>query len=118
MSRRQKDPLRAVSAEERAELIRLSCSQSTPAAWVARATALLAVADGQSYLAAARQAGRCDNDTVAAWVTRFNREGMAAVRVSIGTQSGPRIGVQKGPLRRGNRVVQMDDPGGGVRGRG
>ena len=79
MSRRQKDPLRAVSAEERAELTRLSHSQSTPAAQVARATALLAVADGQSYLAAARQAGRCDNDTVAAWVARFNREGLAAV---------------------------------------
>jgi transposase len=92
MSRRQKDPLRVVSAEERAELIRLSCSQSMPAAWVARATALLAVADGQSYLAAARQAGRCDNDTVAAWVTRFNREGMAAVRSRHG--GGP-------PLRYG-----------------
>lgn len=80
MSRRQKDPLRALSAEEREELRRLSYSQSAPAAQVARATALLAVADGQSYLAAARQAGRCDNDTVAAWVARFNREGLAAVR--------------------------------------
>jgi hypothetical protein len=55
MSRRQKDPLRALSGEERAELMRLSHSQSTPAAQVARTTALLAVADGQSYLAAARQ---------------------------------------------------------------
>lgn len=55
MSRRQKDPLRASSGEERAELMRLSHSQSTPATQVARATALLAVADGQSYLAAARQ---------------------------------------------------------------
>src|SRR5919109_5030404 len=80
MSRRQKEPLRALSAEERAELTRLSRSRSAPAAWVARATALLAVADGQSYRAAARQAGRRDNDTVAAWVARFNREGMAAVR--------------------------------------
>jgi transposase len=80
MSRQQKDPLRALSAEERAELTRLSRSHSAPAAWVARATALLAVADGQSYLAAARQAGRRDNDTVAAWVARFNREGLSAVR--------------------------------------
>ena len=80
MSRRQKDPLRALSAEERAELTRLSRSPSAPAAWVARATALLAVAEGQSYLAAARQAGRRDNDTVAAWVARFNREGLAAVQ--------------------------------------
>src|SRR5919198_1990257 len=80
MSRRQKDPLRALSVEERAELTRLSRSQSAPAAWVARATALLAVAEGQSYLAAARQVGRRDNDTVAAWVARFNREGLPAVR--------------------------------------
>src|ERR1700751_597161 len=79
MLRCQKDPLRALSAEEREELTRLSSSQSAPAAQVARATALLAVADGQSYLAAARQAGRCDNDTVPAWVARFNRQGTAAV---------------------------------------
>ena len=79
MSRHQKDSLRILSAEEREELTRLSSSQSAPAAQVARATALLAVADGQSYLAAARQAGRRDNDTVAAWVARFNRAGMAAV---------------------------------------
>src|ERR671929_2325774 len=84
MSRRQKDPLRALSAEERTELTRLSRSRSAPATWVARATALLAVADGQSYLAAARRAGRRDNDTVAAWVARFNREGLAAVRPAHG----------------------------------
>ena len=41
---------------------------------------MLAVAEGQSHLAAARQAGRRDNDTVAAWVARFNREGLAAVQ--------------------------------------
>jgi transposase len=58
-------------------------------AQVARATALLTVADGQSYLAAARQAGRCANDTVAAWITRFNREGMAAVMPRHG--GGPPI---------------------------
>src|ERR671923_2770818 len=89
MSRRQKDPLRALSAEERAELTRLSRSRSAPAAWVARATALLAVADGQSYRAAARQAGRRDNDTVAAWVARFNREGLAAVLPAHG--GGPPV---------------------------
>ena len=89
MSRRQKDPLRGLSTEEREELTRLSYSQSAPAAQVARATALLAVADGQSYLAAARQAARRDNDTVAAWVARFNREGLAAVMPRHG--GGPPI---------------------------
>src|ERR687885_1195398 len=87
MSRRQRDRLRALSADERAELTRLSRSRSAPAAWVARATALLAVADGQSYLAAARQAGRRDNDTVAAWVARFNREGLPALRPRQGRPS-------------------------------
>ena len=92
MSRRQKDPLRALRAEERAELTRLSRSRSAPAAWVARATALLAVAEGQSYLAAARQAGRRDNDTVAAWVARFNREGLAAVQPRHGGRPSIRYG--------------------------
>ena len=92
MSRRQKDPLRALSTAGRAALTRLSRSQSAPAAWVARATALLAVAEGQSYRAAARQAGRRDNDTVAAWVARFNREGLAAVRPRHGGRPSIRYG--------------------------
>jgi len=75
MSRRRKDPLRTLSADERSELTRLSRSRHASAAQVARATALLAVADGRSYLTAARRAGRRDGDTVAAWVARFNREG-------------------------------------------
>lgn len=79
MSRRQTNPLRALSAEERTALTQLSRSQRMPAAQVARAVALLAVADGQSYTAAARKAGRRDNDTVAEWVARFNREGLPAV---------------------------------------
>src|SRR3954467_10336371 len=79
MSRRWKDPLRVLSADERSELTCLSRSQHASAAQVARATALLAVADGQSYLAAARQAGRRDGDTVAAWVARFTRGGLGGV---------------------------------------
>jgi transposase len=46
---------------------------------VARAKALLAVADGDSYTAAARRAGRRAGDAVAALVRRFNAEGLAAV---------------------------------------
>jgi transposase len=89
MSRRQRDPLRALSADERSALARLSRSRRASAAQVARATALLAVADGQSYLAAARRAGRRDGDTVTAWVARFNREGLAAVSPAHG--GGPPI---------------------------
>jgi hypothetical protein len=79
MSRRQKDPLRAVSDEERTVLSRLSRSRSAPAAQAARARALLAVADGQSYTTAARLVGRRTGDTVARWVAGFNRGGPAAL---------------------------------------
>ena len=46
MSRRQKDLLRTLSEAERISLSRLSRSQSAPTAQVARARALLAVAEG------------------------------------------------------------------------
>jgi transposase len=40
---------------------------------------LLAVAEGQSYTAAARLVGREVGDTVARWVAGFNRDGLAAL---------------------------------------
>ena len=49
MTRRQKDPLRKLTDQERLWLVRTSRSQAEPAAHVARAKALLAVADGHSY---------------------------------------------------------------------
>ena len=60
MSRRPKDPLRPLTAAERACLEQLSRSRSEPASHVARAKALLAVAAGQSYQAAATAAGFTD----------------------------------------------------------
>jgi len=89
MSCHRKDPLRPLTAEERQELIRLSRSLSAPAAHVERARALLAIADGASYTAAAHQIGRRHTETISAWVSRFNREGLAAVRPGHG--GGPRI---------------------------
>ena len=79
MSRRQKDLLRTLSEAERISLSRLSRSQSAPTAQVARARALLAVAEGQSYTAAAQLVGREVGDTVARWVAGFNRDGLAAL---------------------------------------
>src|SRR3954471_4282709 len=79
MSRRQKDLLRTLSEAERISLSRLSRSQSAPAAQVARARALLAEAEGQSYTAAAQLVGRDVGDTVARWVAGFNRDGLAAL---------------------------------------
>jgi transposase len=98
MSRRQKDPLRPLSEAERALLSRLSRSQSAPAAQVARARALLAVAEGQSYTAAARLVGREVGDTVARWVAGFNRGGLAALVPQHG--GGHRIRYDEAEQRR------------------
>ncbi len=79
MTRRQKDPLRLLTAEEQTVLDRLSRSQMDPASHVARAKALLAVGAGRSYSAAALAAGRRSGDAVAHLVTRFNQHGLAAI---------------------------------------
>jgi len=89
MSRHRKDPLRPLTPDEHKELTRLSRSQTAPAAEVDRARALLAIADGASYTAAAHLVGRGHNETISAWVSRFNREGLSAVRPHHG--GGPRI---------------------------
>lgn len=79
MSRRRKDPLRALTQDERTVLEQIARSQNEPASHVARAKALLAVADGHSYAAAAQAAGRKSNDAVSQLVSRFNQEGVGAI---------------------------------------
>src|SRR3954452_8297955 len=69
MSRHQKAPLRPLTADERKELTRLSRSLSAAAAEVERARALLAIADGATYTAAAHQVGRRHTETLSAWVS-------------------------------------------------
>ena len=49
----------------------------------------MAIAGGASYTAAAHQVGRHHNETISAWVSRFNRDGLAAVRPGHG--GGARI---------------------------
>jgi transposase len=88
MSRRQKEPLRPLTEGERRALTALARAGSERADRVARATALLAVADGASFTAAARAAGRRSGDTVRGWVARFNREGVAAVTPGQGGGAG------------------------------
>jgi hypothetical protein len=87
MSRRQKDPLRPLTAEERAQLERWRRAHAESAAVVAHAKALLAVAGGHSYTDAARLAGRRSGDAVAQVVARFNRAGLAAVAPGHGVAS-------------------------------
>ena len=84
MTRRQKNPLREVTEGERKYLERVSRSGSAPASHVARAKAILAVAEGQSYTEAARSAGRKSGDAVAQLVSRFNKEGVQAIEPGHG----------------------------------
>ncbi len=79
MSRRQKAPLRTLTPEERTMLEQVRRSRSDRADRVARATAVLAVADGASYTVAAQRAGRRSGDGVAQLVARFNARGLAAL---------------------------------------
>jgi transposase len=79
MSRRKKDPLRPLTDAERQALTQLSRSQAAPAAQVARAIMLLAVAAGDDYQRAAHAAGRRSGDAVSHLVARFNAEGLTAL---------------------------------------
>jgi transposase len=89
MTRRKKEPLRTLTEEERNWLERISRALSEPAAHVARAKEILAVADGQSYTKAAQMAGRKSGDAVSHLVERFNREGIASIQPEHG--GGPKV---------------------------
>jgi transposase len=94
MSRRQKDPLRDLTADERRELSRIGRSQATPAVEVIRARILLAVASGDDYQTAARSVGRRSGDAVSHLVARFNAEGLAALTPRHGGGRRPTYGPQ------------------------
>jgi hypothetical protein len=76
MPHRQKTPLRALTPAARGVLLAAARAGSERADRVARAKALLAVADGATFAAAARAAGRTSGVAVARLVARFNREGL------------------------------------------
>jgi len=79
MSRRKNDPLRPLTAEEAVTLGQIGRSQTEPAARVARAAMLLAVARGHDYQQAAISVGRRSGAAVSHLVARFNAEGLAAL---------------------------------------
>jgi transposase len=93
MSRRKKDPLRPLTDDELLTLTQLSRSQAAPAAQVARAVMLLAVADGNDYQRAAHAAGRRSGDAVSHLVARFNVEGIAATSPRHGGGHSPVYGL-------------------------
>lgn len=101
MPARQKRPLRPLTDQEREALTGIARASSQRAGRVARAKSLLAVADGASFAAAARAAGRRAGDAVATLVARFNAEGMAALDPRHG--GGPPI--HYGPVETA-RILQ------------
>jgi transposase len=115
MSRRRKDPLRTLTDDERASLEELGRAASAPSGTVARARALVAVADGCSYTEAARRVGRRSGDAVGELVARFNREGLTAVeprhgggsRIKYGAAERERIlaEVHRAPDRERDRTA-------------
>ena len=85
----QREPLRRLSRTERAALQRIARSTSGRVDQVRRATALLAVARSGVFIQAAREAGLRSGTTVADLVARFNRRGLAAVRIASGRGRRP-----------------------------
>ena len=85
----QREPLRRLSRAERAALQRIARSTSERVDQVRRATALLAVARTGVFIQAAREAGLHSGTTVADLVARFNRHGLAAVRIARGRGRRP-----------------------------
>lgn len=93
MPRPQNAPLRPLTAHERATLKQVARSGAERADRVGRAKALLAVADGATFTAAARAAGRRSGDGVGKLVARFNVAGLGALTNRLGghppVQYGP-----------------------------
>ena len=78
-----------MSRAERVALQRLANTSTERADQVRRATALLAVARTGVFIHAAREAGLRSGTTVADLVARFNRVGLAALRIAPGRGRTP-----------------------------
>src|SRR5262249_56055517 len=81
---REGEAVRRLRRAERAALHQIGRSSSERVDHVRRATALLAVARTGIFIHAAREAGLRSGTTVADLVARFNRVGLAAVRIAPG----------------------------------
>ena len=85
----QKEGLRPLTVAEQRELTAISKASSERVDRVKRATALLAVAEGQSFGVAARVGGYRRLAAVTYLVRRFNRTGLAALRTAPGRGRRP-----------------------------
>jgi hypothetical protein len=95
VARRQNNPLRELTRDERRWLIRIARSTGEPAGHVARARQILAVADGQSFTQASTSSGRLSGDAVAQLVVRFNALGLSAIEHKKGGGPNPKYGVEE-----------------------
>jgi transposase len=85
----QKERLRELTVAEQSELRELTKASSERVDRVKRATALLAVAEGQTFLAAAQAAGYRSAQAVTYLVRRFNQVGHDALEIGAGRGRRP-----------------------------
>jgi hypothetical protein len=89
LSKPQKEPLRLLSQQEQHALQRMVKATAERMDVIKRARALLAVADGQRFRTAARDAGLASGDTVSQLVKRFNQQGLGALLIASGRGRKP-----------------------------
>ena len=89
MATAQQEARRPLTPAERAALEQVRRATSGRVDRVRRAVALLALAEGTSFAAAARQAGYRSGSAVTALVRRFNRRGLAALTIAAGRGRQP-----------------------------
>ena len=92
MATMQKERLRPLTPAEQGELARIAKAGSERIDRGRRAAAVLAVAGGASFSAAARAAGYRSPGAVTYLVRRFNRAGRAALRIAGGRGRRPTYG--------------------------
>jgi transposase len=113
MTRRQLNPLRPLTDDERSTLEQVARAGAERAERVGRAKALLAVADGATFAAAARAAGRRSGDGVARLVARLNATGLAALTTRPGGHPPIRYGPTEAQriLREARRPPDREQDG-------
>jgi transposase len=89
MATMQQERLRPLTVAEQRELTTITKASSERPDRVRRAAALLAVARGRGFLPAAREAGLRSGTTVSNLARRFNRVGLAALRIAAGRGRRP-----------------------------
>src|SRR5436309_5339903 len=90
MAQPQKEPLRALSEQEKRELQQLAKASSGRLDVVRRAKALEAVANGKAFTQAAQEAGLRSGKGVGQLVKRFNSGGLAALSIAAVRGRTPR----------------------------